>query len=146
MKDKNYSINAEFDLEKFNFSEVLEKVKNAFMKHGFGIMTEIDAKSVLKEKLGKDFDDYVILGICNPSLAYGLLQKERDVGLVLPCNVIVYSDSEENKIKIKAMNPETALDIFNESSGAEEIEDIKCDAREKIVEAIKDLKGEADGK
>jgi len=135
MEDKNYSIDAEL---KGDFSDVLKKVKSAFAEQGFGIMTEINAKAVLKEKLGKDFDDYVILGICNPPIAYSLLQKERDVGLVLPCNVIVFEDKKEGVIKVKAMNPETALSIFEGS----EIGEIDCEAREKIVEAIKSLKKE----
>ena len=84
-------------------------------------------------------DKYVILGICNPKFAYDLLRQEKEIGLVLPCNVIVY-ESGKGKIIVSALNPETALDIFNDKNG--KIEGIKCDAREKIVEAVKNLKNE----
>lgn len=132
MTDENYSIDAELEGE---FSEVLERVKSAFQEQGFGVLTEIDVKKTLKEKMGKELGyDYVILGICNPPIAHSLLKKERDVGLVLPCNVIVYDDKGKKKVVVKAMNPETALGIFSD------VGEIDCEAREKIVEAIKSLR------
>lgn len=74
------------------FSETIEKVRRELQKEGFGVLTEIDVKATLKKKLDVDFDDYVILGACNPPLAFKALRSERDIGLMLPCNVIVYRE------------------------------------------------------
>jgi uncharacterized protein (DUF302 family) len=72
------------------FVEAVVRAKEALNTEGFGVLCEIDIKEKLKEKLGVDFRDYIILGTCNPSLAYQTLQAEIDIGLLLPCNVIVY--------------------------------------------------------
>ena len=74
------------------FSEAIEKTRTLLKEEGFGVLCEIDIKEKLKEKLGVDFRNYVILGACNPPLAYESLQQEINIGLLLPCNVIVYED------------------------------------------------------
>ena len=73
-----------------SYSEAMGRARAALNAEGFGVLCEIDIKEKLKEKLGVDFRNYVILGACNPALAYQALQEEINIGLLLPCNVIVY--------------------------------------------------------
>lgn len=72
------------------FETVVQKARESLKSEGFGVLCEIDIKEKLKEKLGVTFANYLILGACNPPLAYGALQQEMNIGLLLPCNVIVY--------------------------------------------------------
>lgn len=74
------------------FEEGVERARKALGVEGFGVLCEIDIHGKLKEKLGVDFRNYVILGACNPALAYRALQEEIGIGLLLPCNVVVYED------------------------------------------------------
>ena len=76
------------------FVEAVELAREALKSEGFGVLCEIDIKEKLKEKLGVDFRNYVILGACNPPLAYQTLQEEINIGLLLPCNVVVYEEGE----------------------------------------------------
>ena len=95
-----YSIKKEV---KASYDEAVLKVREALKNEGFGILTEIDVKATLKKKLNADFDNYLILGACNPPLAHKALQAEPDLGLMLPCNVIIYE--KEGKTFVAAIRP-----------------------------------------
>jgi uncharacterized protein (DUF302 family) len=75
------------------FGAAVQRARECLKSEGFGVLCEIDLKEKLKEKMGVDFQNYLILGACNPPLAYQALQQEMDIGLLLPCNVIVYEKS-----------------------------------------------------
>jgi len=108
------------DLE---FEEAVDKIKASLKEQGFGILTEIDVKETLKKKLDVDFKKYVTLGACNPPNAYKALQAEKDIGLMLPCNVIVYED--EGNAVIAAIKPTAAMGMIeneNLKAIAEQIE------------------------
>ena len=86
------------------FDAALEKTRAELKNQGFGVISEVDLQDKLKEKLGVSFRRYVILGACNPPLAYKTLQEELAIGLLLPCNVIVYEADEENKTVVAAID------------------------------------------
>lgn len=90
-----------------SYEEALEKVREELQKEGFGVLTEIDIKTTLKKKLDVDVDKYSILGACNPPAAHKALQAEQDVGLLLPCNVIVYE--KEGKTFVSSIRPTVAM-------------------------------------
>lgn len=95
------------------FDAAVERVTAALQREGFGILTEIDVQATLKQKLDADFRRYVILGACNPSLAHRALLADLDVGLLLPCNVIVYE--EDGGSVISVIDPLAMLGVLGES-------------------------------
>lgn len=96
---------------KIQFDEAVYRTKESLKKEGFGVLTEIDVKKTLKEKLNADYDNYIILGACNPPFAYEALKTEKQIGLLLPCNVVVYEDDSE--VAVSAILPTIAMSIVD---------------------------------
>jgi uncharacterized protein (DUF302 family) len=94
-----------------SFDAADEKVREALQEEGFGVLTEIDVKATLKKKLDVDFREYKILGACNPPLAHQALQTEIDVGLLLPCNVVVRATDDPGQVVIEALDPVIQLEV-----------------------------------
>ncbi|MBN2075733.1 MAG: DUF302 domain-containing protein [Dehalococcoidales bacterium] len=113
-----------------SYVETVTKTKEELQKEGFGILTEIDVKATLKKKLDVDFDNYVILGACNPPFAYQALQAEKDIGLLLPCNVIVYE--ADGKTYVSAIVPTVAMNMV-ENPG---LENIAVEVEKKLKKVI----------
>lgn len=84
----------------YRFEQAIEKVTEELKKEGFGVLTTIDVKDTLKKKIDVDFKKYTILGACNPKLAHSALQVEEELGLLLPCNVIVYEKKDKTIVSI----------------------------------------------
>ncbi len=91
-----------------NFADALTAVTEALKKEGFGILSQINIAEKLKEKLGIDFNNYLILGACNPPLAYKALQLENKIGVMLPCNVVV-QETAPGKVEITAIDPTASM-------------------------------------
>jgi len=93
-----------------SFEEVRTKITDELKKEGFGILTEIDVKETLKNKLNVNFQKYKILGACNPPFAYKALQAENKIGMLLPCNVIV-QELPDGKVEVAAIDPMQSMQV-----------------------------------
>ena len=113
------------------YEEAVERTKGALKEQGFGVLTEIDVKATLKKKLDVDFRDYLILGACNPPLAYKALQAERMIGAMLPCNVII-QEADDGKTEIAAIDPVASMTALSNPR----LEDIAHTVREKLKRVI----------
>jgi len=116
-----------------SYIESIEKVKEALKDEGFGVLTEIDVKATLKKKLNVDYDNYSIFGVCNPNLAYKALQNEQDIGLLLPCNVIIYE--KEKKVFVNAIDPTVAMGFVENSA----LDKIAGEVKEKLLKVVNSL-------
>jgi uncharacterized protein (DUF302 family) len=127
-----YGIGTTVDLE---YSRAVERTRKELAKEGFGVLAEIDIAATLKEKLNADFRPYVILGACNPPLAHRALTAERDLGLLLPCNVVVYAADEPGKSVVAAMDPEAALALTDNPEVREVAREVKA-RLERVLERV----------
>ena len=125
-----YSISTRLSL---TYDEALLRVKAALKEEGFGVLTEIDVRETLREKLQVDFRRYDIIGACNPQLAHRALQAELDVGLLLPCNVIVYED--DGGSVVAAFDPEAAMGLADNPG----LSEIAREAKERLRRALESL-------
>jgi uncharacterized protein (DUF302 family) len=114
--------------------QAVEKVKEAFQAQGFGTLTEIDVRATLKEKLGQDMEPYVILGACNPQLAHRALDVEREIGLLLPCNVVVRTAQDATTI-VQALDPQVMVAVPERN----ELQPIADEAGRRIQAALDSL-------
>ncbi|MBZ9791113.1 DUF302 domain-containing protein [Rhizobium sp. 3T7] len=95
-----------------SFEDAVRRTKSALLKHGFGVLTEIDVKATMKKKIDVDIDDYLILGACNPHMAFEAMKLEPKVGAMLPCNVIVRDVSGGN-VMVSAIDPVASMQSIN---------------------------------
>ena len=116
------------------YEEAIEQATAALKEEGFGVLTEIDVQATLKKKLDADFRRYVILGACNPKLAYQALQNELELGLLLPCNVIVY-ETNENQSVVSIVDPISMLGVVEK----DELEDVANEAKARLSRVVKKL-------
>lgn len=106
--ETSYGFGTALDLP---FEEAVARTKAALKEEGFGVLSEIDVQATLKEKIGADFERYVILGACNPQLAHRALQAEHELGLLLPCNVIVHEHDGRSAVAI--VDPDAMLGVID---------------------------------
>ena len=125
-----YSFSRQLDLP---YETALENVKEALKREGFGVLTEVDVQKTLREKLDTDFRRYDIIGACNPPLAYKALQSELQVGLLLPCNVIVYEEGDGSVVA--AFDPEAAMNL----AGNPALRPVAAEAKERLLRALESL-------
>jgi uncharacterized protein (DUF302 family) len=99
-----------------SFDDAVARTRDALAAQGFGVLTEIDMKATLKAKLGADMEDYLILGACNPPLAHRAVTVDRQIGLLLPCNVVVRADpADSDAVLVEAMNPQLLFEVTDEA-------------------------------
>lgn len=124
---KDYALRTRLDLP---YEQAVEAVTAALQDEGFGVLTEIDVQATLKQKLDADFRKYIILGACNPPLAHQALTTELEIGLLLPCNVIVYEDNGGSVVS--AADPIAMLQI----AGNAGLEPVAHAARTRLQRAL----------
>lgn len=113
------------------YAETIEQVKAALKDQGFGVLTEIDVKATLKAKIGEDVPPYIILGACNPPLAHRAITANPEVGMLLPCNVVV-RETAGGKVVVEALDPVAAMGIVQD----EAVKAVAAEARDRLEKAL----------
>lgn len=126
----NYGFSKTVDM---SYEAAVEKVTAELKKEGFGVLTSIDVKDTLKKKIDVDFKKYMILGACNPSLAHKALTNEEELGLLLPCNVVVYEKGNNTVVSI--FNPMIMTEIVDNENLTSVAREVK-DRMERVLEAV----------
>jgi uncharacterized protein (DUF302 family) len=117
-----------------SYDEVMASVRDALAAEGFGVLTEIDVKATLKKKLDQDFRRYDILGACNPPLAHRALTNSIDVGVLLPCNVVLY-ENDDGSTTVSAVDPKLAIAEF----GDDELKTIADEVHDRLARVLEAL-------
>jgi uncharacterized protein (DUF302 family) len=120
------------------YAQAVERVVAALKQEGFGVLTEIDVRATLKKKLGVDFRRYVILGACNPPLAYQALSANLEIGLLLPCNAIVY-ETDDGESAVAIIDPVTMMTMAD----SPELAAVAHEARARLARVIESLESTA---
>jgi len=118
------------------YEAAIEKATAALKEEGFGVLTEIDVKATLKQKLDADFRRYVILGACNPKLAFQALQNELEIGLLLPCNVVVY-ETDDGQSTVSIVDPLSMIGIVEKPT----LHKVATEARARLTRVTEKLAG-----
>ena len=115
------------------FEETVSKVIEVLSTEGFGVLTTIDVKATMKKKLDLNYENYTILGACNPTFAHKALEAEKEIGLLLPCNVIVYHTGDD--VHFSAMLPSAAMSAVENDAIADIAEEVETRLK-KVVDAV----------
>lgn len=118
------------------YAQAVERTREALAAEGFGVLTEIDVRATLQKKLGAEFRPYVILGACNPPLAHRALSAELPIGLLLPCNVVVYAGEKDDESVVAVMDPIAALALANNDAIRPIAEEVKS-RLERVLAAVR---------
>jgi len=135
MEETRYGLQVQLPL---SYEEAVQRATAALKEQGFGVLTTIDVRDTLKQKLNRNFRKYVILGACNPPPADRALHAELEIGLLLPCNVIVYERGASESV-VAAMAPLAALGIVGENS---DLQDVAREADARLRKALSTLESE----
>lgn len=135
IQQKSYGFGRRVDLP---YEQAVEQARAALREEGFGVLCEIDVQRTMKEKRGVDFRPYIILGACNPLLAHRALEAELDLGLLLPCNVVVYAD--DGGSVVEAMDPEPVLGLV----GNPQLRPIAQEVKARLQRAIEQVGRQAE--
>lgn len=121
------------------FNDAVERTRKALADQGFGVLTEIDVTATLHDKLGETMEDYVILGACNPPLAHRAVNIDRQIGLLLPCNIVVRAvpDADSATVIVDAMDPQIMVQVADQP-GLQELADEATDRLRAAIHALAD--------
>lgn len=118
------------------YDRAVERAREELGKEGFGVLTEIDVKATLKKKLDVDFPPYIILGACNPPLAHQALTGEWDIGLLLPCNVVVYATDDPERSVVAAIDPVSQFELVDNPAVGPIADEVRAKL-ERVLEGVR---------